>query len=427
MAGPGESPVAAPPPPRAGQRPRFSLRTFASLRHETFRWFFASMLGQMAALHMQLMVRGYLAFTLTDSFSALGAIGLASAVPMLAFSMVGGVLADRRSKKRMLQWGQGASAVIAAIVALLLVTDQLQFWHLIVASVVQGAVFALVLPSSQAIVPEIVGREELMNAISLNAAGVNLTRLLAPAAGGFLIALVGVEAVYVLMSGLFVFALFALARVPLRWVPQQREPGSAGARGLDDVIEGVRYIRRDRVVFVLLAANFVIAILAMPYMMILPGYVLAVFDGDASDLGLLIAVSAAGSLAASLVVASLPERRRGLLLLLSAVLLGGALLAFSTTTSMWVAGVFIAVVGVGTAGRQAIGTVLLMTYVEEAYRGRVMSVFMTQVSLMLFAAFFVGVLAEVIGAQQALGALSVAVIAVSVALIALSPRLRNLQ
>ena len=431
MAGPAESPVAAAaatsPTPSAEARPRFSLRTFESLRLGPYRWFFAAMLGQMAAMNMQLMVRGYLAFTLTDSFSALGLVGLASALPMLSLSMVGGVLADRRSKKRMLQAGQASSAVIALAVALLLVTEQLQFWHLIVVSLVQGAVFALVLPASQAIVPEVVGRSSLMNAISLNAAGMNLMRLLAPAVGGFLIALLGVEAVYFLMAGLFVFALFTMARVPLRGSGEEGIMRRAESRGLDDMVEGVRYILSNRVVFLVLGANFTITILAMPYMMILPGYVLDVFEGDALDLALLIALSGAGALVGSLVVASLPPRRRGLLLLCSGMLLGVGLLAFTTTTSIWVAGAFMAVVGVGSAGRQAFGTVLLMTNVDEAYHGRVMAVFMTQVSLMLLAAFFLGILAEVIGAPQALGALSVAAIAVSGAFIAFSPRLRELQ
>ena len=431
MAGPAESRVAVaaatPPTPSAEARPRFSLRTFESLRLGPYRWLFASMLGQMAAMHMQLMVRGYLAFTLTGSFSAVGLVGLASALPMLSLSLVGGVLADRRSKKRLLQAGQASSAVFALAVALLLVTDQLQFWHLIVFSLVQGAVFALVLPSSQAIVPEIVGRSSLMNAISLNAAGVNLTRLLAPAAGGFLIALLGVEAVYFLMAGLYVFALSTMARVPLRGGGGEGITRRAESRGLDDMVEGIRYILSNRVVFLVLGANFAITILAMPYMMILPGYVLDVFEGDASDLGLLIAISGAGALLGSLVVASLPPRRRGLLLLFSAMLLGVGLLAFTTTTSIWLAAAFMAVVGVGSAGRQAFGTVLLMTNVDEGYHGRVMAVFMTQVSLMLLAAFFVGILAEVIGAPQALGALSVALIAVSAALIAFSPLLRELQ
>ena len=229
------------------------------------------------------------------------------------------------------------------------------------------------------------------------------------------------------MAGLYVFALSTMARVPLRGGGEEGITRRAESRGLDDMVEGIRYILSNRVVFLVLGANFAITILAMPYMMILPGYVLDVFEGDASDLGLLIAISGAGALLGSLVVASLPPRRRGLLLLFSAMLLGVGLLAFTTTPSIWLAAAFMAVVGVGSAGRQAFGTVLLMTNVDQGYHGRVMAVFMTQVSLMLLAAFFVGILAEVIGAPQALGALSVALIAVSAALIAFSPLLRELQ
>ena len=172
--------------------------------------------------------------------------------------------------------------------------------------------------------------------------------------------------------------------------------------------------------------NFVTSLIGLPFMVMLPGYVREVYGGGAGSLGLLIGVSGAGALAGALVVASLPERRRGLLMLLSAMLIGGSLVAFASTAEFWLGAVFMAVLGVGTAGRQALGAVLLHSYVDNAYRGRVMAVFMMQISLMLGAAFFVGLLAEVIGVRPALASLGVALMVAISAFLLFSPRLRQM-
>ena len=433
------APHAQPPGPPRGRG--FSLRTFESLRHPAFRWFLGSTLGSMAALNMQILVRGYLAFELTDSFSALGLIGLASAVPMLALSPVGGVLADRIAKKRLLQVGQTLSAAMAIAIGLLIASGQLRFEHLFAASLLQGMVFALIMPASQAIVPEVIGRPGIMNAVSLNAASMNFVRLIAPAAGGLLIALLGASWVYFLMAGLYGIAVALLGRVPAAPAAVAAAGDGAAAlprgmlgdalhgirEGLRDLADGVRYSIGDRDIFQLLAMNFVTSMLGLPFMVMLPGYVREVYDGGAGTLGLLVGISGAGALAGALIVASLPERRRGLLMMLSALLIGGSLVAFASTEQFWLGAVFMAVAGVGTAGRQALSAVLLHTYVDNAYRGRVMAVFMTQISLMLGAAFFVGLLAEAIGVRQALASLGAALMVAIVAFFVFMPRLRQMM
>ena len=416
----------------------------------------------MASLNMQILVRGYLAFELTNSFSALGAMGLASATPMFTLSVFGGVLADRVSKKWILQIGQAISALLAIGVGLLVASGQLRYEHLFVTSIVQGVVQAVMLPASQAMVPEVIGRKGMMNAISLNAAGMNFVRLLAPAAGGFLIALIGAASVYFVMAGTYGLAVLALIPVsgasalrpgrlaallshggmapapeptngagPAPGPGMRRAPVEGGimasARaGFADLGAGARYIVHDRYIFQLLTVNFLTAMLGMPFMVMLPGYVSEVYGGGAEALGLIVAISGAGALAGALVVASLPEKRRGLLMMLSAILIGASLVAFASTDQFWLGALFMATAGVGTAGRQALSAVLVHTYVEDAYRGRVMAVFMTQISLMLGAAFFVGLLAELIGVRAALGSLGAALVVMILGFIALSPTLRRM-
>ena len=426
-AGDGLAPA---PTPRGRPGAGFSQRTFESLQDRDFRWLYLAMLGQMAAMNMQMLARGYLTFKFTSSFAALGALGLASAVPMLTLSMFGGVLADRAPKKLVLQIGQAASAVLALGVGVLLLFDMLTYVHLLAASALQGVVMALMMPSRQSIVPEVVGMGRLMNAVSLQAAGMNLMRLSAPAAGGFLIALVGPEALYFIMAAMYLVAVFALSPVRLSHdVAERAADRAAAARrgGLASLREGISYIRGDRTIFVLLGLSFVVSTLAMPYMLLLPGFVEEIFGGSAEELGLLIAVGGVGSLAGALVLASLPPRRRGLLLVLSGLVMGVALVGFSASPSIWIGGAFMCVVGVGSAGRQALGNVILQSYTENAYRGRVMSIYMTQISVMSFGAFAIGMLAELVGAQWALGGTSALLVAVSIAYLVLVPRLRELQ
>ena len=420
----------------------------------------------MASLNMQILVRGFLAFELTNSFSALGAMGIASATPMFTLSVFGGVLADRVSKKRIMQVSQTISGVLAIGIGLLVLSGQLRYEHLFITSIVQGVVQAMMLPASQAMVPEVIGRRGMMNAISLNAAGMNFVRLLAPAAGGFLIALIGAASVYFLMAGSYALAVVLLVPVsaasalrpqrlvalishagmaqdappangsgpgapgpagpPMRRGPAEGGVGAAIRAGFADLGEGGRYIWRDRNIFQLLTVNFLTAMLGMPFMVMLPGYVAEVYGGGADALGLIVGVSGAGALAGALVVASLPEKRRGVLMLLSAGLIGASLMAFVATDSYLLGCVFMATAGVGMAGRQALSAVLVQTHVEDEYRGRVMAVFMTQISLMLGAAFFVGLLAEAIGVRMALGGLGAVLVVMIAAFLAFSPTLRRM-
>ena len=416
--------LAAPAP--AAATGRFHLRTFESLNDREFRWFYLALLGQMGAMNMQMLARGYLAFELTGSFAALGLIGLANAIPMLALSLYGGVIADRFPKKLVLQAGQAVSALIALAVAMLLVADLLTFPYLLAAGAVQGVVMALMMPSRQSILPEVVGMERLMNAVSLQAAGMNLMRLMGPAAGGFLIAWVGAESLYFIMTAMYLVAVVALVPVQLR-----HEGGGRAARrsrgGGGGLIEGLRYIRNDATIFMLLVMTFVISILAMPYLLMLPGFVDEIFGGGPKELGLLISVGGVGSLIGALTLASLPAKRRGLMLLTSGLVMGFALVGFSASPSIWIGGVFMFFVGLGSAGRQALGNVLLQSYTENEYRGRVMSIYMTQISLMSLGAFIIGIIAEAVGAEWALGGMATLLVVMSLGFFVFSPLLRRLD
>ena len=384
------------------------------------------MLGQMGAMNMQMLVRGWLVFDLTGSYAALGVVALAQAVPQLTLSIGGGVIADRMPKKLVVQAGQAASVGVALAVAALLFLDVLVFWHLLVAGVVQGLVMAIMMPARQAMVPEVVGMDRMMNAVALNSAGMNLMRLLAPGLGGVLIAVIGPGSVYVLMAGLYAFSVVTLFGVPTH-PPARPANGARRKGGFADLKSGLAYVVQDRTMFVLLTMNFITSLMAMPYLMLLPGFVKEVYGAGSIGLGVLITVSGAGALVGALVIASLPPKRRGLLLLLSAAFIGISLVAFASSDIYIVGLIAMVFVGVGSAGRQALGQVLLQQYVENEYRGRVMSVYMTQFSVMSVGVFLVGTASEVIGVQWAIGGLAGLLVVVTLVMLATIPRLRQLD
>ena len=405
-----------------------SLPTFASFSERNFRWFYLAMLGQMAAMNIQLVMRGYVVFEITGSFAWLGGIALASALPMLFLGVFGGVLADRAPKKVVLQVGQFVSVLNALVVGILILTDAIALWHLFAAGALQGITMALMMPARQAMIPEVVGRDLLMNAVALNSAGMNLMRVLAPAGAGLLTwaaggGVIGAGPVYMVMAGFYLSAMITLAPLP------RSEAASEGSAkgGLGDLRDGFVYVRHDPTILIVLAVTLMSTFLAMPYIQLLPGFVKDVLGGGPVELGLLTAVSGGGALFGALVIASLPERRRGLLLLLSAVLLGVSLVVLSGSQAFWFAVIAIVFVGVGTAGRQAFSQILLHSYVENEFRGRVMALMMLQPGMMALGAFVIGVVAERAGIDIAMGALAVALVGIAALLMVVSPRLRKLQ
>jgi MFS family permease len=456
-------PVAAPlPAPRAdapsggGFLGRLAgLRTFDSLRVPSFRWYFVSMLAVFGAMNMQMLVRGYIVFQLTGSYVALGTISLANAIPGLALSLPGGVVADRIPKKLVQQVGNGLNAVNTLSIAVLIMTGQLTYEWLIANAIIQGVIQSLMMPARQSMIPDIVLPRFVMNAVALNNVGMNISRMFMPALGGFLLALthqegVGVSTgssiVFFIMAGFYVLSVLTLIRVPAKPIeipeseriamPSRRvmgggghggpRSGGASRLGMGDLWDGIKYMFRDRTVGTILLVNFLMVLCSMPYMQMLPGFVQQVLGGDASMQGALMSSTAVGSLAAALVIASLPSKRRGAILLWGSVLLGLALIAFSASQWFWLTMPIMLFIGVGQSTRMALSNVLVQSYTDDAYRGRVMSIYMMEMSLVQVSTFFVGLAADLVGVQWALGVTSALLVALALGTYAFSSRMRNL-
>ena len=281
---------------------------------------------------------------------------------------------------------------------------------------------ALMMPSRQAIIPEIVKQSELMNAVSLNTLGMNTLRLFAPAAAGFLIDGFGFHAIYFAMTGLYGLAVFFITLMPLTGTVSLQ-----GRGGIADVKDGLKYVRGQTSLLLILLVTLMMTVLSMPYMMLLPMFTENIWDVGASGLGILMGVSGLGAMAGSLVLASLPDKKRGLMLLLSGIIMGVALVAFAFSPTFTIALGVIVLVGIGQTGRMTLSNTLLQYYVDDAYRGRVMSLYMMEFGLSSFGVFFAAIMADLVGPQMAVGGLAVLMVVLSTLALFLVPRLRRLD
>ena len=388
------------------------------------------MFGWFASMNMQMLVRGFIVFELTGSFAALGLVSLANALPGLALSLVGGVVADRFHRRDVVQAGQLANMAVAVVVAAFLLSDQLIFEYLLASAVIQGTINALIMPSRQSMIPDIVHPRLLMNAVALNTAGMNVMRLVAPTVGGGLLATVDDGWVYVLMALLYLAG--AVLMIPVKIRPQaalnaQTGNGQPRTSGLSDIVEGCRYMWQDKTVLTILSVNLLIVLFSMPYQMMLPGFAKEVLDAGPGRLGLLMSITGVGSLAGSLVIASLPARRRGFILLCGSLLMGVSLVVFSVSSWFWLTAGVMVMVGVGQAARMSLSNVLLQAYTNPEYRGRVMSIYMMEFSLVSFGTFVIGILSNVVGVQVALFATSVALVVIVAGSFFFARRLRRLD
>ena len=406
----------------------YGRRVFSSFRNPVYRLYYYSLVGHWAPMQMQMITRTLLIYRITGSGTILGLMALAHSIPMLVLSLYGGALADRVEKRKVLIYSQAGSALVTLGVALALSLNYLSsdvpgsYWVLIVSSAMQGVIMGLMMPSRASMVPEIVEPRDLMNAISLNNMGMNVFRIVAPAATGFIIDAWDFAAVYYIMT-----ALYISSTVFLFFLPGTRPAVRQGSSTATEVLQGIRYLRSDATVLLILLFSLGCTILGMPFNMLLPMFTEDVLNVGASGLGILMAVSGIGAIVVSFFLASMPGRNRGILMLFSGLVLSLALIAFSFTT-IWPLSLGLSVfIGLGQTGQMAVGFTLIQYYVDPAYRGRVMSFMMLGFGLASLGTVFGGILAETMGIQWSIGGLSIALLALTVLMLVFSSRLRKLD
>ncbi len=403
-------------------------QTFSSLSNREFRILWFGMLFLMGAMQMQMIARGYLTYELTGSPALLGVVSAGFALPMLLLSLFGGAFADRLERKRIIQLGQVGAALIALFVGVSVSTETVTWYHLLAASMLQGAVFSFLMPARQAIIPQLVGQERLGNAMALNAMGMSATTLVAPAVAGVLYGNIygyvpiGPDGVYYIITAMCVMATLLTGRLP------KLTGGGTGRSGvLSDIRAGLSYIRRSPLVMALLVIGLTSTVLAMPFRFLMPIFIVDIYGLGPESMGLMVSIMGLGSLGGSLFIAALGNWRRGRLLIMSAFMSGIALMLVAVLPFYQVALGLMALLGLGDAGRRTLNQSLIMEVSEDQYRGRVMSVFMTNFALIPLGVLPAGIAAEFLGGQMTVGILAGLLIVTTAIILITQKGLRDLR
>ena len=396
-------------------------RTFSSLKYREFRFLWLGMLLLMTAMQMQMVVRSYLTYEITSSPFLLGLVNAGFAIPMLSLALFGGAIADRMERKLIIQIGQLVAVVLSLIIGISIATDTVTWMHLLGVSMAQGALFSFLVPARQALIPQLVGKDNLTNAMSLDAAAMSATMLVAPAIGGGLYNVIGPDGVYYLITGCGVLAILFTSAVKT----PSRDKSRARTAMLGDIKSGLMYVVRSRMVLVLIILGLLTTLLAQPFRFIMPVFVVDVYGKGPESMGLLVTITGVGALIGSLWIASIGKWHRGLLLLGSGLVSGVALLLVASIPVYFAAAGIMILLGLGDAGRQTLNQAMIMEEVDDEYRGRVMSIFMMIWGMMPLGVLPAGLLAEAVSGQFAVGVMATLLILVTFVLWATQKQLRN--
>lgn len=369
---------------------------FSSLSLPSYRTLWLSSSGNFFAQQMQIVAKGYLAYVIGNSATALGATNLMFGGSMLLLALFGGAFADRVNKRNLVVASQVLSSLSALVIASLVVAGRIELWHMFAASVVQGIVMSFNMPARQAMVPEVVGKRRLTNALALNAIGANMSRIFAPSLAGLIlgISFMGPAGAYYIISGLFV--LIALVTFKLPSFPPS--PNASKEPLLASVGGGLKFMRQSPYLIALLGMAFIPVTLGMPYQALLPAYNDRALHGGPEVLGLLYMAVGAGSLLGSFAVASAKTMAgKSWLQLGGGLFFGLSLASFALTSDFRLAMVLLVLTGACSQVYMTVNNTFILTSTPREYYGRVMSIYQLTFAVMPLVTFPVSVAADAIG------------------------------
>lgn len=397
--------------------------TFGSLENRNFRWLWSGGLASSATFQMSGVAQGWLVYELTGSAFALGWVSAGWSISTLVLSLYGGVLCDRLDKRAILLWARFAMILNSLVLGMLISLGIIRVWHIAASSLITGVLFAFLMPAQQSILVDLVDRDTLLNANSLNSVGMGLMGIFAASAAGWLIEELGVAAVYYSTALLYAIALLTLTKLP-------SVPGdSDGQRSVwRDLWEGVRYIRQNGAILSLLILALSRVLLGMPYRNLMPKYAKDVMGLEATGLGTLLAAPGLGSLIVAVLLASLGNfRGKGRLYILAGTFMGLALAVFSQVRSLPVALLSLGIVGAASNACMVVNQTLMQSYSDDGYRGRVMSVYMMMWGLTPLGTIPAGAVADRLGVSVVLMAQGVLLAASFVLAWLLNKRVRAMH
>jgi len=394
--------AAAPGPAR--RNGSSSIRTsamFRALRHRNFQLFFSGQLISLIGTWMQNVAQSWLVYRMTGSAFLLGVVGFAGQIPVFIFAPVGGMVADRMSRQRVVIATQTTSMILAFILAALTLLRVVAVWEIIVLAASLGVVNAFDIPARQAFLGDMVGRDDLMNAIALNSSMFNGARVIGPAVAGVLVAWIGegwcffanAVSYIAVIAGLLMMRLAPFVRPEIALSP------------FEHIAEGFRFVMQMRPIRALLLLLGCISLLALPYSVLMPIFADKILHGGARAFGILMGAAGLGALCGALTLAMRTGvRGLGRWIAISCAAFGASLILFSFSHWFWLSVILLFPVGYAVMLQTSASNTLLQTMSPDNLRGRVLAVYsMMFMGMAPIGALLAGIVAKHIGAPLTVG------------------------
>lgn len=396
--------------------------TFASLANRDFRYLLAGTMGVQVGSWSQTIGQGWLVHVLTHSAFQLGLISFIRGMAMLAASPAGGLLSDLLDRRRVVIAGTLLAAFNALVLTALVASGQVAVWHLYALAAIDGAVNAVNQPARQALVYDVVGKDDLTNAVALSSVGSNLMRIIGPSLGGALIGTVGIASCF-LFQGLC-YTLSAVVTLFIRPIDPLRQ---RAASLLESLLGGFSYAMQHRVVLLLLFVAAVPSLLVYPYVGFVPVFASDVLHVGPFQYGVLMTAVGVGSIPGALMAANMADPRgKGWLLLATSAAYMTMVAAFACSPWFLLAFACLVAAGVANSVQNTLNNTLIQLAVSDAYRGRVSALYFMTGGLTPFGSLAMGAAIAALGPQPAVAAFALSAAAVIAALSVVSSHLRRL-
>ncbi len=358
---------------------RSPLRNGArALAHRNYRLFFGGQGISLVGTWMQTVAQAWLVLQLTSDPFMLGLLSVAQFLPVMVLGLFGGIVADALPKRQTLIATQTSQMILAFILFGLTVAGVVQVWHIMALALLLGVTNAVDMPTRQAFAVEMVGHDDIQNAVALNSAMFNGARIVGPAVAGVAIGILGIAAAFLIIGLSFLAVIVAYAVMSdddLHSPAHYHRPATLRAVG-ETLGDGLRYVWRSPMLLLPVTMIGLVSTFGMNFSVVVPALADVVLKTDATGFGILMASTGVGSMAAALLIAFSSESRP-MIIGLGSVVLGVALLAAGTITSFALSLAAMAFVGFGAIGMAATANTTIQLNVEDGYRGRVMSVYTT--------------------------------------------------
>jgi MFS family permease len=408
-----------------------SIRMFRALSHANYRLFWISAFISNVGTWMQAVAQGWLVLHLTNSPFWLGLDGFMATVPGFFLTLAGGVFADIVDRRRLLIYTQVVAGIAALILAILVHTNTVHVWMILALSFVTGSCMALASPSYQAMIIDLVGREDLANAIALNSSQFQLSRVIGPLLAGLGFKFFGLAGCFYVNSLSFLAVIIGFTKLRIDESRQRVYTHAARDRKAfwRDLLAGFSYVRRRPRVFSLLSISAVTSLFGTPYLTFIPVFARDIFHLGETGLALMMGAAGAGAFLGALTLAYLGDfKRKGWSVLGGAVGFGLWVIAFAQSSNLILSLISLFGVGFAVVTSVAVTNTLLQKLVTDEMRGRVLSMFMLSfIGTMPIANLIGGIISQRFGAPATLTAGGLMIILYITGMAIGNKRLRNLH